>query len=64
MPYPDSPSQDGNSQEERTEAQARPTALQSARACFLKGVSYFSGDMEVFGKWMESKLKLAAYIDN
>lgn len=32
-----------------------PTNLQKARARFLKGVSYFSGDMEVFGKWMQSK---------
>lgn len=37
---------------------AGPTNLQKARARFLKGVSYFSGDMKVFGKWMESKLIL------
>lgn len=35
---------------------AGPTMLQKAGRRFLKGVSYFAGDMKVFGKWMESKL--------
>lgn len=42
-------------EKEDPEQPAGPCSLQRARACFLKGVSYFSGDMEVFGKWMESK---------
>lgn len=49
-----------NDNKEKEAAQAaeatRPTTLQRVRAKFLKGVSYFSGDMEVFGKWMESKI--------
>ncbi len=61
MAHPDLPSEHDNSQEDRKEKdsmQLGPTTLQRARACFLKGVSYFSGDMEVFGKWMESKSTL------
>lgn len=54
----------GNSQEDMTEKDTAPpggaSTLQKARARFLRGVSYFSGDMEVFGKWMESKLTLTA----
>lgn len=64
MAHPYLPSQNGNSQEDRQEDRVQPagaTALQKARAHFLKGVSYFSGDMEVFGKWMESRLTSAAY---
>ena len=38
------------------ELPGRLTGLQKARARLLKGVSYFAGDMEPFGKWMESKL--------
>lgn len=58
MAHPDLPPEHDNSQEDKKEkalVQPGPTSLQRARACFLKGVSYFSGDMEVFGKWMESK---------
>lgn len=58
----DLPSEHGSSQERAQVKdpveQARPTTLQRAWACFLKGVSYFSGDMPAFGKWMESKLTL------
>ncbi|KAM9858312.1 urea transporter 2 isoform 1-T1 [Aulostomus maculatus] len=42
---------------------ARSAALQRARARFLKGVSYFSGDMEVFGKWMERQFFLLQLLD-
>ncbi|KAM4577669.1 urea transporter 2 isoform 2-T2 [Odontesthes bonariensis] len=42
---------------------AGPTALQKARSRFLKGVSYFSGDMEVFGKWMEKQFLLLQLLD-
>uniref|UniRef100_A0A3Q3FHN1 Solute carrier family 14 member 2 n=1 Tax=Labrus bergylta TaxID=56723 RepID=A0A3Q3FHN1_9LABR len=41
----------------------RPLALQKARDNFLKGVSYFSGDMEVFGKWMEKQFFLLQLLD-
>lgn len=61
MAHPDILSEHDNSQEDRMEKdpiEPGPTALQKTRACFLKGVSYFSGDMEVFGKWMESKSTL------
>ncbi|XP_053182014.1 urea transporter 2 [Scomber japonicus] len=40
-----------------------PTNLQKARARFLKGVSYFSGDMEVFGKWMQKQFFLLQLLD-
>nr|AAD53268.2 urea transporter [Opsanus beta] len=42
---------------------AGPTRLQKARACFLKGVSYFSGDMKAFGKWMEKRCILLQLLD-
>lgn len=29
--------------------------LQKARVVILKVISYFSGDMQAFGKWMKSK---------
>lgn len=32
--------------------------LQRSRACLLKTVSYFAGDMQPFGKWMESMATL------
>ncbi|KAL3975904.1 crooked neck [Sarotherodon galilaeus] len=66
MAHPDLPSQNGNSQEDRQEDRVQPggaTALQKARARFLKGVSYFSGDMEVFGKWMEKQFFLLQLLD-
>lgn len=58
MAHPDLQSEHRPSQEDGRDSQARPaglTALQRTKACFLKGVSYFSGDMEAFGKWMESE---------
>ena len=63
MSQPDLPSDHDNSPEEKKEmdiVQPRPTNLQRARARFLKGVLYFAGDMEVFGKWMESRSTLFA----
>lgn len=32
----------------------RTKTLRGSRACLLKVVSYFAGDMQPFGKWMES----------
>uniref|UniRef100_A0A3Q3FHN7 Solute carrier family 14 member 2 n=1 Tax=Labrus bergylta TaxID=56723 RepID=A0A3Q3FHN7_9LABR len=46
-----------------TSEKTRPLALQKARDNFLKGVSYFSGDMEVFGKWMEKQFFLLQLLD-
>ncbi|XP_056147756.1 urea transporter 2 isoform X2 [Lampris incognitus] len=40
-----------------------PTSLQKARARFLKGVSYFSGDMEAFGNWMKKQFFLLQLLD-
>lgn len=66
MAHPDPPSEHDKSQEDTKEKDpvqsAGPTALQKARARFLKGVSYFAGDMPVFAKWMESELTLTAYL--
>ncbi|TDH12692.1 hypothetical protein EPR50_G00049920 [Perca flavescens] len=62
----DLPSEHGNSQENRKEkdpVQPGPTNLQRARARFLKGISYFSGDMKVFGKWMEKQFFLLQLLD-
>lgn len=65
MAHPQLPSQHGSSLElmkEKDPVQpAGPTTLQRAWAHFLSGVSYFSGDMKVFGKWMESKLTLPRF---
>ncbi|KAF6729630.1 Urea transporter 2 [Oryzias melastigma] len=36
---------------------------QRAKACFLKGVSYFAGDMKVFGKWMEKQFFVLQLLD-
>ncbi|XP_070760128.1 urea transporter 2 isoform X1 [Enoplosus armatus] len=66
MAHPVLPSEHDNSQEDRKEKdpmQPGPTPLQRAKACFLKGVSYFSGDMEVFGKWMEKQFFLLQLLD-
>ncbi|XP_051279544.1 urea transporter 2 [Dicentrarchus labrax] len=66
MAQPDLPSDHDNSQENRKEkdpTQPGPTTLQRTRACFLKGVSYFSGDMKVFGKWMEKQFILLQLLD-
>ncbi|XP_056275969.1 urea transporter 2 isoform X1 [Pseudoliparis swirei] len=40
-----------------------PRCLQTARARLLNGVSYFSGDMKVFGKWMEKQFFLLQLLD-
>ncbi|XP_070820974.1 urea transporter 2 [Chaetodon trifascialis] len=61
MAHPDRPSEHENSQEDRKEKD--PTSLQRSRACFLKGLSYFSGDMEVFGKWMGKQFFLLQLLD-
>ncbi|CAG5922677.1 unnamed protein product [Menidia menidia] len=42
---------------------AGPSALRRARSSFLKGVSYFSGDMAVFAKWMEKQFFLLQLLD-
>lgn len=52
----------GKSQENGKEGnplKPRCTKLQKAKAHLLKAVSYFSGDMHLFGKWMESKSVLS-----
>ncbi|KAM9394035.1 urea transporter 2 isoform 1-T1 [Pholidichthys leucotaenia] len=61
----DVPSQPEQPQEDRKENQMRPAqpSLKTARARFLKGVSYFSGDMEVFAKWMEKQFILLQLLD-
>ncbi|XP_054904769.1 urea transporter 2 isoform X3 [Poeciliopsis prolifica] len=53
-------SENNPSQEDRVE---RRTCLHRAWTRFLKGVSYFSGDMEVFGKWMEKQFFLLQLLD-
>lgn len=58
MAHPNLPSDHDSTQMDKKEkgpVQPAPTTLQRTKARFLKGVSYFSGDMKVFGKWMESK---------
>ena len=58
MAQPDLPSVHDSSQENKKEkeaAQPKATRRQRSKACFLKGVSYFAGDMEPLAKWMESK---------
>ncbi|KAF7660150.1 hypothetical protein LDENG_00286840 [Lucifuga dentata] len=42
---------------------AGPTIRQRARTKFLKGVSYFAGDMKPFGKWMEKQFILVQLLD-
>ncbi|XP_073321609.1 urea transporter 2 [Pagrus major] len=61
MAHPNLPSEHDNSQEDRE--QPAPTTLQRTRAHFLKGVSYFSGDMKAFGKWMEKQFFLLQLLD-
>nr|XP_046243206.1 urea transporter 2 isoform X1 [Scatophagus argus] len=66
MAHPAPPSEHDSSQEDRKEKglmEPRPTALQRTRACFLKGISYFSGDMQPFGKWMEKQFFLLQLLD-
>ncbi|XP_027889233.1 LOW QUALITY PROTEIN: urea transporter 2 [Xiphophorus couchianus] len=52
--------------EDRVEGQsgpAGPSSLHRAWTHFLKVLSYFSGDMEVFGKWMEKQFFLLQLLD-
>ncbi|TMS04123.1 Urea transporter 2 [Larimichthys crocea] len=63
MAQTDLPSEHDNTQEDRKEKEPVQPRLQRARACLLKGVSYFSGDMEVFGKWMEKQFFLLQLLD-
>ncbi|XP_041854350.1 urea transporter 2 [Melanotaenia boesemani] len=66
MAHPDLPSEHDHSLEDRKEAQVQPAGaktLQRTKSCFLKGVSYFSGDMKVFGKWMEKQFILLQLLD-
>lgn len=51
------PEQDKSNEDRKQESptKPRPKTLQRTRDCLLKAVSYFSGDMQAFGKWMESK---------
>ncbi|XP_049619801.1 urea transporter 2 [Syngnathus scovelli] len=42
---------------------AQVTCLRRAKARFLKGVSYFSGDMAIFAKWMEKQFFLLQLLD-
>uniref|UniRef100_A0A3P9GXU9 Solute carrier family 14 member 2 n=1 Tax=Oryzias latipes TaxID=8090 RepID=A0A3P9GXU9_ORYLA len=52
--------------EKSQEGQAQPSGTadcQRAKACLLKGVSYFAGDMKVFGKWMEKQFFLLQLLD-
>uniref|UniRef100_A0A667XZI9 Solute carrier family 14 member 2 n=1 Tax=Myripristis murdjan TaxID=586833 RepID=A0A667XZI9_9TELE len=65
MANPVQQSEHEKSQGEKTDARtpAGPTNLQKTRACLLKGLSYFSGDMPVFGKWMEKQFLLLQLLD-
>ncbi|TKS78804.1 Urea transporter 2 [Collichthys lucidus] len=63
MAQTDLPSEHDNNQEDRKEKEPVQSRLQRARACLFKGVSYFSGDMEVFGKWMEKQFFLLQLLD-
>uniref|UniRef100_M3ZYR7 Solute carrier family 14 member 2 n=1 Tax=Xiphophorus maculatus TaxID=8083 RepID=M3ZYR7_XIPMA len=52
--------------EDRVEGQSGPVgpaSLHRAWTHFLKVLSYFSGDMEVFGKWMEKQFFLLQLLD-
>ncbi|MED6284374.1 hypothetical protein CHARACLAT_018681 [Characodon lateralis] len=54
------------SQEDKMEGQAKTAEASRWHrtwARFLKGVSYFSGDMEVFAKWMERQFFLLQLLD-
>ncbi|XP_028313688.1 urea transporter 2 isoform X2 [Gouania willdenowi] len=53
--------QDQGKDEQR--AVTQPTQLQKARKRFLKGLSYFAGDMEPFGKWMSKQFILLQILD-
>lgn len=66
MAHPELPPEHDSSHEDKKEkdpVQPGPTKLKRARARFLKGVSYFAGDMEVFAKWMEKQFFLLQLLD-
>ncbi|XP_029019553.1 urea transporter 2 [Betta splendens] len=52
-----------NPQAPAKEQAAGATALHRAASRFLKGASYFAGDMKVFGKWMEKQFILLQLLD-
>ncbi|CAJ1068866.1 PREDICTED: urea transporter 2-like [Xyrichtys novacula] len=60
MTHPDLKSNKSQEDEKNVSKQSN---LQRAKTCFLKGVSYFSGDMEVFAKWMEKQFFLLQLLD-
>ncbi|KAM8866210.1 urea transporter 2 isoform 1-T1 [Synchiropus picturatus] len=55
--------EDASSNESAQQVQAASTCQQRARARLFKGVSYFAGDMPVFGKWMEKQFLLLQLLD-
>ncbi|XP_062418241.1 urea transporter 2 [Pungitius pungitius] len=63
MANPDPPTERDDSPVDKDPEQPGPRNQQRARACFLKGLSYFSGDMKVFGKWMERQFFLLQLLD-
>ncbi|XP_029295683.1 LOW QUALITY PROTEIN: urea transporter 2 [Cottoperca gobio] len=66
MEKPNLPSEHDNSQEdgkEKDPVQPGPTLLQRSWTRFLKGISYFSGDMKVFGEWMKKQFLLLQLLD-
>ncbi|KAM3610882.1 uncharacterized protein V6R79_010096 [Siganus canaliculatus] len=63
MAHPDLPSESQEDKKDMDLVQPQATTLQRTRACLLKGVSYFSGDMSVFGKWMEKQFFLLQLLD-
>ncbi|XP_054628266.1 urea transporter 2 isoform X2 [Dunckerocampus dactyliophorus] len=61
---PSDPKLENNEKDEEVaKATVQTTSLQRAKARFLKGVSYFSGDMPVFAKWMEKQFFLLQLLD-
>ncbi|KAJ4942027.1 hypothetical protein JOQ06_011897 [Pogonophryne albipinna] len=66
MANPDLPPKCENSQEDKREVdtvQQRSSNVRACRTRFLKAISYFSGDMKVFGKWMEKQFFLLKLLD-
>ncbi|XP_063051189.1 urea transporter 2 isoform X2 [Engraulis encrasicolus] len=48
---------------EKNEAHSPPVCLQTVKAKLFKGVSYFSGDMKVYGEWMKGQFLLFQILD-
>lgn len=61
MAQPKMPSKDDQSQDNGQPAGV--TRRQRAKACVLKGLSYFAGDMKPFAKWMENQFILLQLLD-